>query len=476
MKYFIPTAIFALTTLIPAGLWAGAITPTITVTARLKAAVIQTPQFNNATNVREWPSEIGHSGPSLRNSKGLFTFAPGNKMLGSLLASAASATTVDGSIRQTAKFDNSRYTYNGRSYGVGSIVGLTDNKIAANPLALSYSYLEHGLRADVTCIYNSSARFVIDGETLINIYAVTGYLPNSGGSKSYSEYYGHSSDAIVAIGVTGNSASTERMLGIAAGSDYATLNATQCTFDFVPRTFNVSVNIRDRSINVSDHADAPTLAASTNLTYALVRQFELISNDQTNLYVSLLGDSFNSSIASYESFVASNGSQSPPDEKLATLIGLTNSLTAMTDDLLVAYSSAQLMIMNDTSPVQTFVRYEAFRYGTAIYIYLTFAINIVIVLLLLEEAMRTRGWRNLLYFDYMDPRSLIISSSMGGCAIAHAAKEAWTDRKESLYHYGDTGIGNVRIAMHENHRSIVLDTSTSHQKQLPKIANVHDED
>ncbi len=61
-------------------------------------------------------------------------------MLGSLVASAASATTVDGGIRQHPKFDNTRYTFNGRSYGVGASAGLADDSITENPLALSYMY------------------------------------------------------------------------------------------------------------------------------------------------------------------------------------------------------------------------------------------------------------------------------------------------------------------------------------------------
>ncbi|KAL9630412.1 MAG: hypothetical protein Q9164_006429, partial [Protoblastenia rupestris] len=442
IKLVLATALFALGTLVPAALWAGAITPTLVVTQAREATSILVPQFMDAANIREWPSEINDSGPLLRSTKGLFSFSPGVKLLGSLLASAASATTVDGRVREHAKFDNTRYTYNGRSFGAGASVGLSDSAISDNPLALSYSYRENGLRTDVKCIHNSSAQFIIEDESLTNIYPVRGYLPNSGDSESYSEYYGHRSDAIVAIGITNNNASTERILGIAAGASYAALNATQCTFHFIPKIFN----------------------------------FELISNDQTSLYVSLLGDSFNSSIANYKSSVASNGSHALPDETAATLAGLANSVTAMVDDLLVAYSSAQLMIMNDMDYAFADVRIHAFRYGSGVYMYLSFAINIAIALLLLEEAFRTRGWRDLLYFDYMDPRSLIVGASMGGCAVAHAAEKAWTDREKALYKYDEKNIGNVRVTLHENHKAIVLDTSRSQQKELPGIVLGDDDD
>lgn len=473
IKFLIPTLVFGLAMLVSSALWAGSITPTLIVTQLPRPGSLHIPQFQNSSMIREWPSEIGSSGPLLRTAKGLFSFSPGVRMLGSLVASAASATTVDGGVRQHTKFDNTRYTYNGRSYGVGASAGLADSSITDDPLALSYMFQENGLRADVECIYNSSTQFVITSGEDTFIYSVIGFLPDSGSNEEYSDYFGHGSDAIVAIGVTTNKDSTERILGIAAGKSYDTLNATQCTITFVPRAFNVSVSLSDHSINVTDSSSGIDFAASRNLTHVLTRQFELIANDQTNLYVSLIGDSFNSSIASYNSSVSSNDSQSP-SEASATLAGLTNSVTAMVDDLLVAYSSAQLMIMNDTSLVPAKVEVHAFRYGSGLYIYLTFAINIVVLLLAAEEALRTRGWKDLLYFDHMDPRSLIIGGSMGGCAIAYAAKDVWVDRKRPMYGYASVDIGNVRVALHQNNKSIILEPSKSRQKELSWIPSRDD--
>lgn len=115
-------------------------------------------------------------------------------MLGSLLASAASATPVDGGIWQHPKLDNTRYTYNDRSYGVRASVGLADGPITEDTLALSYMYQEDGLRADVACIYNTSTKFVIADESETHIYPIVGNLPDSGDSEEYSDYFGHSND------------------------------------------------------------------------------------------------------------------------------------------------------------------------------------------------------------------------------------------------------------------------------------------
>lgn len=65
---------------------------------------------------------------------------------------------------------------------------------------------------------------------------------------------------------------------------------------------------------------------------------------------------------------------------------------------------------------------------------------------------------------------------MGGCAVAHAAKNAWTDRELPMYRYDSADIGTVRVTLHENHKSIILDTSRSQQKELPEILQCDDRD
>lgn len=99
IKFLLLTLVSALAMLVPSALWAG-ITPTLIVTQAPTLGSLPILQFQD------------------RTPKGLFSLAPGVRMLGPLLASAASATPVDGSIWQHPEFDNTSYTYNGRSYGV----------------------------------------------------------------------------------------------------------------------------------------------------------------------------------------------------------------------------------------------------------------------------------------------------------------------------------------------------------------------
>jgi hypothetical protein len=420
LQFVLPLLAFISITSVPAALWAGAITPVPTLASR--EATMNIPKYDTMSLITEYPSEVNKLGPILRTSKGMFSYSVGMKYLGSLLSSAATATPLDGNVRLHPKYDNSRFVYAGRSYGVGSSPGLTDDFIFENDLAVSYSYRESGYEPIVHCIYNQSSEFVLSdiGEDML--YAAKGNLPDSNNDPEYSVYVGHGTSAIVAIGVAHPVTSPRRHLAIAAGSSYALLNATQCTIDFNPSLFDVSVGLPGRNITVTRLADAADIDPTRNLTKTAMRQLELISNDQTNLYVSLVGDSLNSSIADYIS-ATSNQTIRAPTEREAVLAGLTNSFTAMVDDILVSYASAQLMIAEDMLPAPAIVRFNALRFGQDSYIYAIATINGLVVLCVISEAARMRGWKGLLRFNYLDPRSLIVAASRGGKDVAYATSK-----------------------------------------------------
>ncbi|KAH2639345.1 hypothetical protein KXV79_007784, partial [Aspergillus fumigatus] len=128
-------------------LWTGALTPANSVA--FNSTTLMVPDWSNTTLIKEYPSEIDQTGPTIRNTKGYFTYSVGVGLLTPLVASASTATTVDGSIRNHNKLDNSGYAYHGRSYGVGAPVGLVDDILhRENPRATNYTYEETGLAAD----------------------------------------------------------------------------------------------------------------------------------------------------------------------------------------------------------------------------------------------------------------------------------------------------------------------------------------
>lgn len=444
---------------VQSALWAGALTPVATKV--LHETNVTVPSYDNTSLIREYASEVGADAPlDIRGTKGFFTYKVGVSLTGDLLRAAASATPVDHQPRKHQKDDNSLFTYIGRSYGIASSIGLFNDTIPTNTLDLEISYQEVGYDASVSCIYNTSADFVLKqlARSPIGAFAAKGELPNSvPGDPEYSTYVGWGARSIVAIGVGRDGDSTRHTLGIAAGEAYGHLNATQCEIFFVPTLFDVVVNFSGHNISITPtnttnaNVDDTQLGWDTgHLKYVLTRQFELIANAQTNLYTSLVGNSLNSSIADY--LTASNGTVSSLRE--ATLPGLANAVTVMTDDMLVAYAQAQLMIGGFMESRPAVVQRQAMRVGEDAYVYALFVFNILIILVMLFECFRTRGWKDLVLFDYMDVEWLTIGGFRGGVMAANSGNndpdvvhetnlEGWAKLDVSLESLGNDSL--IRI-------------------------------
>lgn len=164
------------------------------------------------------------------------------------------------------------------------------------------------------------------------------------------------------------------------------------------------------------------------MTYTVLRQLELIANDQTNLYVSLVGSSLNTSIADY---VTASSDADLPGQNMTTILrrttlrGLANAFTAMIDDMLVAYASAQLMIARETAPTPVVVTSSAMPLGEDAYAYATFAVNLAVLLLVIIEGIRTKDWKKLVVIDYYDPAVLVASSAARCRKGVHRDHAVW---------------------------------------------------
>jgi hypothetical protein len=425
-KKLILLLLFLFIGLNPATIWAGALTPISVDTLRL--GHLRVPSYSNISMIKEYPSEFGNAAynATVRNTKGVFSYSVGITFEGALLSTAASATTVDGSPRRHSKLDNSGLIYNGRSYGVGSSAGLTDDSITEDHFTIGYTYQEVGYKSDVSCIYNSSTEFVLQSQPSEPlVWEAMGTLPNSNGVGELSMYFGRGDGpAIVAVGVAAHPTIGTQYLGIAAGEDYKSLNQTQCAVNFVPTMFNITVQSAG-NLTVVPVSSAPDIDPSGNITHTAIRQMELIANDQTNLYQSLLGNSFFASIGDY--IVSQASLPSPPSAENATLSGLQNSVAAMLDDILGQYASAQLMVGNQSDAVEAQVMVASMQIGQRVYVLAEVVINIIVLLLVIGEGVRTRGWRGLVEWDYMDVRCLVVGSFKGGRKRGGGRKSMFDD-------------------------------------------------
>ncbi|KAJ4368544.1 40S ribosomal protein S21 [Didymella sp. IMI 355093] len=219
--------------------------------------------------------------------------------------------------RVHSKWDNSRYQFVGRSFGVGASPGLTDREIGELQYVQRYTYNEIGFFADTKCIYNESSALSIalyDTGTKAgfpSIYWAYGALPNSNWSEIMqhpyppNQLYPAGMDYYVqsAFGGDGSIVSTFNrgpinddtrwMFGMAAGGGYPQLDKIQCQITFEPSLFRVEVSPVNTTIEVSriEGVQVEDPDPTTNLRKVAADSYQL-SYITTSLYTSTVGDSF----------------------------------------------------------------------------------------------------------------------------------------------------------------------------------------
>ena len=293
---------------------------------------------------------------------------------------------------------------------------------------------------------------------------------------------------------------------------YQSLNQTQCKVKFIPTLFNVTVNLTSSMITVVKAGSAADMdpTAQSNATYTawnchtLPDSLDAIANNTTNntvagcgnftaqgqpgvgniatralrqlndlstvgisLHTSSLGEMFRSLIENeilYYHNATSNTTglnlSSPdttPDPKIIEY-SIEQGLKSLLDNSLLAFSSAQLVLNYNTSTRQQpgSLTVGAVRVGTPGFIYSLFAFNLVLILIFVEELVRTRFWATLPLFDYRDLKGVIIASSMGGIELANRAV-ATHKQNESVWvaNPRDRMTGSIRVKLKPRDRGNV---------------------
>jgi hypothetical protein len=450
---------FITTSLFPAALWAGAITPVIS--SKISTKQILLPAFTNITLL-----DVGITGTlsnvkqSINTAKGIFTYLPEADIQGLLLNSAQDASSRTGGTNSHAKLDKTGYVYTGRSYGAGASVGLVDG--FTQPVT-SYTYNETGFRTETQCIYNATSAFVLEeldtpDTWTIEVFDATGSLPN-GGTVMFAAAGLDSADVVaVAAGLGG--LDRPHYVAFATGNGtwgkYGELSNVQCQVTFDPMEFAISVNVTGLTITVNPLEAAPLPPHASDLAaHAIYTLNNLGSTLATTIWTSVLGDVFITNIANV---VAASGTGNS-----SNLRGVADAVSSIIDNAFGAYSAAQLMIQNDTTPTIVEAESVAVVFGSPVYVYSVLVVNLVICLIYFIEVVRTRGWKRLSNFNFMDIKSVIISASIGGSAIAnkvqslHCAHASPWEAAED-----DHLIGQIRICLSKVSRDRVAVTIADH--------------
>jgi hypothetical protein len=136
------------------------------------------------------------------------------------------------------------------------------------------------------------------------------------------------------------------------------------------------------------------------------------------------------------------------------LLGVAQSLELMLDDMLLGFSSAQLMLVpgGNVTNNNVLATVGAVKFGTAEYVYAVAVLNFIIVALLIEEAIAHHGWKGLTKFNYNDMKSVVVASSMGGPAIANRVVQKNRERGNSwIANPADDDVGTLRVKLVGHH-------------------------
>lgn len=242
---------------------------------------------------------MNYDGPKYRTGLGVFSYAPPLHRSGFLHSDGQAASSLNGSPRLHVKNDNTNFTYVGRSYGAGSLVGLEMNGLNLSRGVMAYNFHEIGWVPNTTCIYNSSTPF---GLELVQ-YSSDPAIPSIydagdiAGQKQKRDFtmVGFGGDAaIVAVAhyPPANMSKPVWYNRIAAGSIYATLNATQCATIFRPTEFSVEVDLQRRLITVTPESSEGIVSIEETYTvpYFGVQTLGGMSMIDTDYFTSVMGD------------------------------------------------------------------------------------------------------------------------------------------------------------------------------------------
>ena len=454
----------------PSALWAGSLTP-ITTFANVSMGSIPVPNFDQESRgywqtTSLWPSNCS----TLQNTLGTFTTCPSLFTPDLFVSAAASASTPSGGMRNHTKYDNTQFAYSGRSYGVGSSVGLINPGGVNNSLEFvnKFEYTEYGYNTSVQCIYNATSAWGRElvqegkpGNGIPDIYYALGYLPNSNLSSGVDFYsvvgLGGDSDIVAYVSKCGMN---RYMYGFTAGSDYAVLDKIQCEVSYTTCEFNVVISPLEKNVVVNpvlcggSGPDVVDVEPTGGLRCRIMVEPSISSLVSTTLYVSQIGQAL---LTNINNLNISLGRPSEAAAVNATILGGVGvSLTTTIDNAYGAVSSSQLLIANSTSDAPVTAVVERLVFGEARDIYAVCVMSMLIFLVVLVEAVRTRFWYELPVFNFMDVKSCVVGGALGGDDL----REAIAGKLDSDVWLGDgadSRLDEVRVRLKVDAIGLSLD-------------------
>ena len=449
----------------PAALWASAITPLPTTHSATRGSMM-VPSFSEASKYhwdqfgKDKSFNIAHCVVQSQTPS-FVTNCPIPYHQNALINTAREATAPNKSEpRSHSKLDSPAWTYHGRSYGAGSSVGLKRiGKIPEDSQLNSYSFKEIGYKTSAQCHYGShpnelEVEYQINQEN-VGVFRLKGTLPGID-KPAYDPiiaWCDRLSDqkkcedpkgATMFAWFAASNDHPQYKVGISATSWYKDdFDNIQCSLEFVPTVFTVTVDVTNQSIVVTANDIAtkdpdPTGLLKNNTVLSL----KTLSTMSLSLYVSVLGDAFSYNLNTTKQ-VYSDMSRGD-----AALRATEASFEAILDDILGIYGSGQIFINNDTTIMSIHGSFDSYRIGKPLVHTFSLVLNLLIVLGILIEAFRTRFWRDLPKYDMMDLKSTVTAASFGGKDMARKIQQQ-TPKKWTA-DPGDRKLGGIEVCLRQD--------------------------
>ena len=265
------------------------------------------------------------------------------------------------------------------------------------------------------------------------------------------------------------------MVSVASSVWYAPLDKLQCTVKFVPRRYSIAVDTTAKAMTISPLTEQPLdIEPSGNLTMNIFYSLRSLAQISGSLGPTQLGNAVQWN-AAFLSHLMANLTQ---DEYHTA--SLEDALTNVLKDLLVSSGQSQLIIAQDTTPALVTGTITAVRMGSNNYIFATLAIDIVLIVIALVEAVRTRKWSRMSEFDFSEPQSLIIASSAGGRACMSSADVLYhpstRNYQHGSLHYSPNGSVRARLERSIRGNALILVAdNTRHNTVVQRVATWCDE-
>ncbi len=457
--FIVITLAFTTVELIPAALWAGALTP-----------IIVSREGTHAMLIAHWADTNESTIPNvvdLVRSHGRSSWPPIN-LAGLMLNSAGGASEINNDHRHP-KLDRTGFWYRSRSYGMGASVGLVPLDMPEPVTA--YRFHETGFEASVSCIYNLTSAFVLkaDPVTLNDLQPgmnnASGPLPNDydlhlptlveleerhnytimtrgRSAVAFAGQYGPEGVGYVAITTTAEKDDL-----------YGSLNATQCQLAFTPRRFSVTVDNEHRTISVHPLRDevVPWPSYGNAVLRTLMEGFEKLGELTGSGFhaFSTVGDTFTTNMAA-----ARHARGNSVD---ANLTSIADAVSSLADNILVSLASLQVVNRNETEKVpMTTTRHPA-AVGEPWYIYATGAFNLLVCGVYVVAAGCTRWWRLVGQLNFLDAGNMAVAASAGGGSIYGAvARQHTAQGSRWVADVDDRLVGETRVSLIHQDEGVAL--------------------